>query len=85
MPHVVDQPGVMFARTHLHVLQHGILATPPSHHCLCAWQAKRTNVGVALITSPRVLFLDEPTSGLDSFTAHEVISVVKTLVRLSAT
>ena len=44
-------------------------------------QAKRTNVGIALITSPRVLFLDEPTSGLDSFTANEVMAVVKLLVR----
>jgi ABC-type phosphonate transport system ATPase subunit len=35
-------------------------------------QAKRTNIGIALITHPRVLFLDEPTSGLDSYTAHEV-------------
>lgn len=35
-------------------------------------QAKRTNIGIALITNPRVLFLDEPTSGLDSYTAHEV-------------
>ena len=26
-------------------------------------QLKRTNVGIALVTSPRVLFLDEPTSG----------------------
>ena len=43
-------------------------------------QAKRTNVGIALITSPRVLFLDEPTSGLDSFTANEVMAVVKMLV-----
>ena len=31
-------------------------------------QAKRTNIGIALITNPRVLFLDEPTSGLDSYT-----------------
>ena len=31
-----------------------------------------------------MLFLDEPTSGLDSFTAHEVISVVRTLVRPAA-
>ena len=35
-------------------------------------QAKRTNIGIALITHPRVLFLDEPTSGLDSYTSHEV-------------
>ncbi len=35
-------------------------------------QAKRTNIGIALVTSPRVLFLDEPTSGLDSFTSNEV-------------
>lgn len=32
-------------------------------HNLTSVQAKRTNVGIALITSPRVLFLDEPTSG----------------------
>ena len=35
-------------------------------------QSKRTNIGLALVTNPRVLFLDEPTSGLDSFTANEV-------------
>ena len=35
-------------------------------------QAKRTNIGIALVTSPRILFLDEPTSGLDSFTSNEV-------------
>ncbi|KAG1675328.1 hypothetical protein FOA52_016002 [Chlamydomonas sp. UWO 241] len=43
-------------------------------------QAKRTNIGIALITNPRVLFLDEPTSGLDSYTANEVMTVVKSLV-----
>lgn len=26
-------------------------------------QLKRTNVGIALVSNPRVLFLDEPTSG----------------------
>ncbi|GLC56437.1 hypothetical protein PLESTB_001104700 [Pleodorina starrii] len=43
-------------------------------------QAKRTNIGIALISNPRVLFLDEPTSGLDSYTAHEVMKVVSGLV-----
>jgi len=34
-------------------------------------------VGIALVSNPRVLFLDEPTSGLDSYTASEVMEVVK--------
>ena len=32
-------------------------------------QAKRTNIGLALVSQPRVLFLDEPTSGKRIF--HE--------------
>jgi len=48
-------------------------------------QAKRVNIGLALVTSPRVLFLDEPTSGLDSYTSNEVMKVVKDLVRDSET
>jgi hypothetical protein len=31
--------------------------------CETVLQLKRTNVGIALVASPRVLFLDEPTSG----------------------
>jgi ABC-type uncharacterized transport system ATPase subunit len=38
---------------------------------LAAAQCKRTNIGIALITNPRVLFMDEPTSGLDSYTCNE--------------
>lgn len=48
-------------------------------------QAKRTNIGIALITNPRVLFLDEPTSGLDSYTSNEVMTVVKHLVKEGTT
>ncbi|KAL4425098.1 hypothetical protein ABPG77_010412 [Micractinium sp. CCAP 211/92] len=42
-------------------------------------EAKRCNVGVSLIARPRVLLLDEPTSGLDSFSAHSVVSALRTL------
>jgi len=37
------------------------------------------------VTNPRVLFLDEPTSGLDSYTANEVMLVVKGLVKSGMT
>ncbi|KAL4431462.1 hypothetical protein ABPG75_006718 [Micractinium tetrahymenae] len=48
-------------------------------------QAKRVNIGIALVTNPRVLFLDEPTSGLDSYTANEVMTVVKSLATMGIT
>ena len=44
-------------------------------------QAKRVNIGLALITRPKVLFLDEPSSGLDSRTADEVIELLWQLAR----
>lgn len=42
-------------------------------------QKKRTSVGIELITNPSLLFLDEPTSGLDSYSAYNIVSLLKTV------
>ena len=42
-------------------------------------ERKRTSIGVELITNPNLIFLDEPTTGLDSYTATNVIEVLKEL------
>ena len=36
-------------------------------------QAKRANIGIALVSSPKLLLMDEPTTGLDAFNAHSVV------------
>ncbi|EFJ46771.1 hypothetical protein VOLCADRAFT_48531, partial [Volvox carteri f. nagariensis] len=53
----------------------------PAARGISGGQAKRTNIAIALITNPRVLFLDEPTTGLDSYTANEVMLAVQSLAR----
>lgn len=42
-------------------------------------QKKRTCVGVEIITDPTLLFLDEPTTGLDSFSAFNLLKILKKL------
>ena len=44
-------------------------------------QAKRVNIGLALITRPPVLFLDEPTANLDIEQQFNFIALVKRLVK----
>jgi ATP-binding cassette subfamily G (WHITE) protein 2 len=51
----------------------------PTKRGISGGEAKRVNIGLALITSPKVLFIDELTSGLDSFTAHNTVEVVNKL------
>jgi ATP-binding cassette, subfamily G (WHITE), member 2 len=51
----------------------------PTKRGISGGEAKRVNIGLALITSPKVLFIDELTSGLDSFTAHNTVEVVNYL------
>ena len=47
-------------------------------------QAKRVNIGLALISQPDVIFMDEPTTGLDSFMANEVVSIIRELCTISS-
>jgi ABC-type multidrug transport system ATPase subunit len=42
-------------------------------------ERKRTSIGVELITNPSLIFLDEPTTGLDSYTATQIMKVLKSL------
>lgn len=39
-------------------------------------ERKRVNIGMELVTSPKILFLDEPTTGLDASTANGVMSYI---------
>ena len=44
-------------------------------------ERKRTSVGVELITDPSLIFLDEPTTGLDSFTATQVMHMLRMMAK----
>ncbi|GLI69464.1 hypothetical protein VaNZ11_014081 [Volvox africanus] len=57
----------------------------PAARGISGGQAKRTNIAIALVTDPRVIFLDEPTTGLDSYTANEVMLTVQKLARAGVT
>eukprot|EP00123_Amoebidium_parasiticum_P015770 comp23138_c0_seq1/m.37347 comp23138_c0_seq1/g.37347 ORF comp23138_c0_seq1/g.37347 comp23138_c0_seq1/m.37347 type:complete len:649 (-) comp23138_c0_seq1:240-2186(-) len=55
------------------------------HRGISGGQAKRVNIGIELLTDPRVLFLDEPTTGLDSTTALEVMTVMRDITNRGRT
>lgn len=62
-----------------------VLVGTPAKRGISGGQLKRTNIGLALVSSPLVLFLDEPTTGLDSYTAQEVMDTVSLLAKSGIT
>jgi len=64
----------------LAVCEHTVIGSPLQRG-ISGGQAKRVNIGLAMITRPAVIFLDEPTSGLDSFMANEVALSLSALAK----
>lgn len=52
---------------------------------LSGGERKRCNIGIELITDPKVLLLDEPTSGLDSVTSVKIVALLSELARKGRT
>lgn len=57
----------------------------PSVNGISNGERKRVSIGVELITQPSIVFLDEPTTGLDSFSAWQVMRIVKALANSGCT
>ncbi|OEU17389.1 P-loop containing nucleoside triphosphate hydrolase protein [Fragilariopsis cylindrus CCMP1102] len=80
----VARVAEMIKMLNLESCRNTVIGSPLSRG-ISGGQAKRVNIGLALITRPPVLFLDEPTSGLDSRTANEVIELLHRLAKNQGT
>lgn len=73
---VVDN---MIEELGLHDARNTVVGIPGLVTGLSGGERKRTNIGIELITNPKVLYLDEPTSGLDSVTSARICQLLKKL------
>jgi len=81
---ISDKVDEVLKSLQLEDCQHTIIGDK-MHRGVSGGQAKRVNIGLALLTSPSVIFLDEPTSGLDSKTADAVITCIRKLADMGHT
>ncbi|KAL3916076.1 MAG: hypothetical protein SGILL_005343, partial [Bacillariaceae sp.] len=58
--------------------RHTVIGSPLARG-ISGGQAKRVNIGLALLQKPPIVLLDEPTSGLDSRVADEVVELLREL------
>lgn len=45
-------------------------------------EKKRLNIGLEMVSNPKIMFLDEPTSGLDSFTSFVIVNIMRLFARM---
>lgn len=70
---------------HLDHCRDTIVGIPGLVAGLSGGERKRCNIGIELITDPKVLLLDEPTSGLDSVTSVKIVALLNELARKGRT
>lgn len=70
---------------HLEHCRDTIVGIPGLISGLSGGERKRCNIGIELITDPKVLFLDEPTSGLDSVTSVKIVALLSEVARKGRT
>ena len=51
--------------------------TTPIMRGISSGEKRRTCIGLGLLPDPEILFLDEPTTGLDSYSALQIVSLLK--------